>query len=61
MTNNETELRAIEECVKLFTGRAYLVIESDSQGCLDSMTGRCNKWEADDWRNLSGNAVKDQV
>jgi ribonuclease HI len=60
-TNNEMELRAIDEALKFFGNvRGYAVVESDSQGCLDVMLGRGDKWEADNWTCLDGSPVKNR-
>jgi ribonuclease HI len=58
-SNNEMELRAIDEALKFFGNvRGYAVLESDSQGCLDMMPGRGNQWEAENWRKKDGKGVK---
>jgi ribonuclease HI len=60
-SNNEMELRAIDEALKFFGNvRGYAVLESDSQGCLDMMLGRGAKWEADNWTKLDGSLVKNR-
>jgi ribonuclease HI len=60
-SNNEMELRAIDEALKFFGNvRGYAVLESDSQGCLDMMLGRGLKWEADNFIRLNGTRVKNQ-
>jgi ribonuclease HI len=60
-TNNEMELRAIDEALKFFGSvRGYAVLESDSHGCLDMMLGRGNKWEADNWTHLDGSQVRNR-
>jgi ribonuclease HI len=60
-TNNEMELRAIDEALKfLGNARGYAVVESDSQGCLDMMLGRGLKWEAQNFTKLDGARVKNQ-
>jgi ribonuclease HI len=60
-SNNEMELRAIDEALKFFgSTRGYAIIESDSQGCLDMMLGKGQKWEADNFIKLNGSAVKNR-
>jgi ribonuclease HI len=60
-TNNEMELRAIDEALGFFgNARGYAVIESDSQGCLDVMMGRGDQWEADNYIRLDGSLVKNR-
>jgi ribonuclease HI len=60
-SNNEMELRAIDEALKFFGNvRGYAVLESDSQGCLDMMLGRGLKWEANNFTKLNGTRVKNQ-
>jgi ribonuclease HI len=60
-SNNEMELRAIDEALKFFGNvRGYEVLESDSQSCLDMMLGRGSKWEADNWTRLDGSRVTNQ-
>jgi ribonuclease HI len=60
-TNDEMELRAIDEALKFFGNvGGYAVIESDSQGCLDVMLGRGDKWEADNWTRLDGSPAKNR-
>jgi ribonuclease HI len=56
------ELKAImKELDQPFsTNHAYVIIESNSQGCLDMMLGRGDQWEANNWRNPSGNQVQNQ-
>jgi ribonuclease HI len=61
-SNNEMELQAIDEALKLlpadFSG--YIVIESDSQGCIDTMRGRGQRWKKDNYVNLRGSKVKNE-
>jgi ribonuclease HI len=59
-TNNEMELRAIDEALKLLPVdfKGYVVIESDSDGCLKTMMGRGQRWQRDNYVNLKGNRVK---
>jgi ribonuclease HI len=58
-TNNTMELKAIDEGLTFLPSlRAYVVIESDSQGCLDMMMGEGAEWKADDYLRLNGERVK---
>jgi ribonuclease HI len=61
-SNNEMELQAIDEALKLlpadFSG--YVVIESDSEGCIDTMRTRGQRWKRDNYVNLRGCKVKNQ-
>jgi ribonuclease HI len=60
-TNNEMELRAIDEALGFFrNARGYVVLESDSEGCLATMTGRGDRWEADNYTRLDGSEVKNR-
>jgi ribonuclease HI len=60
-SNNEMEPRAIDEALGFFRNvRGYAVIESDSQGCLDTMMGRGEQWQADNYIRLNGEAAKNQ-
>jgi hypothetical protein len=56
------ELRAIDEALKFLPEdfKGYVVIESDSKGCLDTMKGRGQRWKKDNYVNLSGNKVKNE-
>jgi ribonuclease HI len=58
-SNNEMELRAIDEALELLKNvRGYAVIESDSEGCLATIMGRGDQWEADNYIRVNGEAVK---
>jgi ribonuclease HI len=60
-SNNETELKAIEEALSFFPAvKAYVVIESDSQSCLDMMTEKGAQWQADNFIKLTGDRVKNK-
>jgi ribonuclease HI len=60
-SNNEMELRAIDEALGFFKNvRGYAVIESDSEGCLATMMGRGEQWEADNFIRLNGDLVKNR-
>jgi ribonuclease HI len=60
-TNNEMELRAIDEALGFFKNvRGCAVIESDSQGCLNVMMGQGERWEADNYTRLDGRTIKNR-
>jgi ribonuclease HI len=60
-SNNEMELRAIDEALGfLGNARGYAVIESDSQGCLDMMTGKGQQSEAANYTKLDGSQTKNK-
>jgi ribonuclease HI len=60
-SNNEMEPKAIDEALGFFRNtRGYEVLESDSQGCLDVMLGRGERWEAGNYIRLDGSAVKNR-
>jgi ribonuclease HI len=61
-SNNEMELRAIDEALKLLPEdfKGYIVIESGSKGCIDIMRGRGQRWKKDNYVNLRGNRVKNE-
>jgi ribonuclease HI len=59
-SHNETKLQDIDEALSFFTGRAHVVIESDSQGCPDMMMGTGEQWQADNYITLMGDAVKNR-
>jgi ribonuclease HI len=56
-SNNEMELRAIDEALEFLKN----VIESDSEGCIATMIGRGEQWEADNYIRLNGEAVKNRA
>jgi ribonuclease HI len=60
ITNNEMELRAIDEALKFLPEdfKGYVVIETDSKGYMDTMMGRGKRWQRDNYVNLRGNKVK---
>jgi ribonuclease HI len=58
-SNNEMELQAINEALLFIPNvRSYVVIESDSQGCLNTMLGAGERWMADNYIRLNGERVK---
>jgi ribonuclease HI len=60
-TNNEMELRAIDEALGFLGNvRGYVVVESESQGCLDIMMGRGEQWEAENYIRLNGERAKNR-
>jgi ribonuclease HI len=60
-TNNEMELTAIKEALDFWPNlRAYVVIESDSEGCLKMMLGKGEQWIAENCINLADQRVKNQ-
>jgi ribonuclease HI len=60
-SNNEMELRAIDEELGLFKNvKSYAMIESDSERCLATMMGRGEQWEADNYIRFNGEAVKNR-
>jgi ribonuclease HI len=59
-SNNEIKLQDIDEGLKFFTKRTYVIIESDSQNCIKTMTDGAKRWEADNWCTLKGKIVKNQ-
>jgi ribonuclease HI len=61
-SNNEMELRAIDEALKSLPEdfKGYIVIESDSKCCIDTMRGRGQRWKKDNYVNLRGNKVKNE-
>jgi hypothetical protein len=38
--------------------KGYVVIETDSKGCMETMIGRGQRWQRDNYVNLRGNKVK---
>jgi ribonuclease HI len=61
-SNNEMELRAIDEALKFLPEdfKGYIVIESDSENCIHTMRGRGQRWKKDNYVNLRGNKVKNE-
>jgi ribonuclease HI len=61
-TNNEMELQAITEALEFLPQdfKGYVVIESDSEGCLKVMLGSGRRWQIDNYVNLKGNKVKNR-
>jgi ribonuclease HI len=61
-TNNEMELQAIAEALEFLPKdfKGYVVIETDSKGCLDTMMGLGRRWQIDNYVNLKGNRVKNR-
>jgi ribonuclease HI len=61
-TNNEMELQVICEALHFlpedFNG--YVVIETDSEGCMKTMMGSGRRWQIDNYVNLKGNKVKNR-
>jgi ribonuclease HI len=58
-SNNEMKVKAIDGALGFFKNvRGYQVIESDSEGCLATMMGRGDQWEADNFIRLNGEVVK---
>jgi ribonuclease HI len=61
-TSNKMELEALIQGVSqpFFTRACYLVVESDSNGCLHAMMGGAKVWEANGWRKFGGGDVRNR-
>jgi ribonuclease HI len=60
-SNNEMELQAIAESLDFIPNTScYIVIESDSEGCLHMMMGAGEIWMANNYLHLKGNLVKNK-
>jgi ribonuclease HI len=61
-TNNEMELQAIAEALDFLPKKVacYVIIESDSEGCLNVMLGAGERWKADNYVNLKGLRVNNK-
>jgi ribonuclease HI len=61
-TNNEMELQAIAEALDFLPRDVpcYVIIESDSEGCVNVEIGAGMRWKMDNYVNLKGNKVKNK-
>jgi ribonuclease HI len=57
-SNNEMEYMAMLEALHYTTPGAFVVIESDSQGCIDGITKYRRRWEKHGWRKEDGKPVE---
>jgi ribonuclease HI len=60
--HGQMELRAIDEALKFLPAdfKGHVVIETDSKGCMETMMGRGQRWQRDNYVNLRGNRVKNR-
>jgi ribonuclease HI len=61
-TSNKMELEALIQGLSqpFFTRTCYLVIESDSKGCIHAMMDGAKVWEANGWGKIGGGDVANQ-
>jgi hypothetical protein len=52
------EYRAMLEALQFTEKNAFVVMETDSQGCLDGLTKYRLRWEKNRWRREDGNPVE---
>jgi ribonuclease HI len=57
-SNNEMEYMAMLESLNITTKGAYVIIESDSHGCIDGITKYQLRWEKHGWRKEDGKPVE---
>jgi ribonuclease HI len=62
-TNNEMELQALAEALDFLPKdfKGYVVLETDSENCIKTMTGLGRRWQIDNYVNLRGNRVKNKA
>jgi ribonuclease HI len=57
-SNNEMEYMAMLEALHLLPAQTHVIIESDSQGCIDGITKYRRRWEKHGWRREDGKPVE---
>jgi ribonuclease HI len=57
-SNNEMEYQAIFEALQFTHPKAFIMIETDSQGCLDGLTKYRLRWEKNGWNRGDGQPVE---
>jgi ribonuclease HI len=57
-SNNEMEYQAMLEALQFVKRGAFIIIETDSQGCLDGLTKYRFRWEKNGWRTSDGRPVE---
>jgi ribonuclease HI len=57
-SNNETEYMAMLGALHYTPSGAYIIIELDSQGCIDGITKYRKRWEKHGWRREDGKPVE---
>jgi ribonuclease HI len=62
-TNNEMELQALAEALDFLPEdfQGYVVIETDSENCVKTMSGLGRRWQIDNYVNLKGNRTKNKA
>jgi ribonuclease HI len=59
ITNNQMELVAIYECLKLLDNKKYIIV-SDSEYSIKCITIWYKKWIKNDWKTSNGSPVKNK-
>jgi ribonuclease HI len=49
-SNNEMEYMAMLEALQFTEKKAFIIMETDSQGCTDGLTKYRLRWEKNRWR-----------
>jgi ribonuclease HI len=57
-SNNEMEYRAMFEALQFTHPQAFIIMETDSQGCLDGLTKFRLRWEKNGWKRNDGQLVE---
>jgi ribonuclease HI len=57
-SNNEMEYTAMLEALQFVQNGAYVIMETDSQGCIDGITKYRLRWEKHGWRKDDGMPVE---
>jgi ribonuclease HI len=57
-SNNEMEYEAMLEALQFVRKGAFVIMETDSQGCLDGLTKYRLRWEKNGWRTSDGKPVE---
>jgi ribonuclease HI len=57
-SNNEMEYQAMFEALQFTHPKAFIMMETDSQGCLDGLTKYRLRWEKNGWNRSDGQPVE---